>query len=267
METASRYDDGASPAQRKTISRRKKSAAQIELLERVYSENKYPSEMVRAKLSAQLGLSEKQMQVWFTHRRHKDRKDGVDDVKLTFYAMRHKGGEAHLDYMEELNNGKRAGRAFIPREDMSAPSGGYRPQSFPGGKIINGHYTTDRRMEEVERTDSDDSEGSEIEEAQEPSYNAYLPPAKRSCSVTRKDQGVYKRPQAVVPHGKPSARDLELTAIAAVEAKLGGRIRADGPLLGLEFDLLPPDAGSSIRTEQVLKDELVDSKIIFVVFS
>ncbi|KAL2650318.1 hypothetical protein R1flu_018446 [Riccia fluitans] len=219
-------------------------------LERLYAENKYPSETVRAKLSAQLGLSEKQLQVWFTHRRHKDRKDGVEDVKLTFYAMRHKGGEAHLDFMEELNHGKRPGGAFAGREDMSLPSGGYQPQASPHRKISNGHYTTDRRMEENGRTDSDNSDGSEIEEAEELDNKLFLPPAKRSSSATRKDHGNYKRPQCFLPPAKPSALDLELAAIAAVEAKVG-HIRVDGPLLGLEFDLLPPDAGSSIRTEQV----------------
>lgn len=237
-------EDGGSPVQRKTTSRRKKSAAQIEYLERLYAENKYPSEEVRAKLSAQLGLSEKQMQIWFTHRRHKDRKDGVEDVKLTFYAMRHKGGEAHLDFMEELNSGKRMGGSFNGREDM-VPSNGFQPQSFHGGEISNGHYIVDKRMERTERTDSE-SDNSELGEAEDLVGNGYLPPMKRGSMVNRKDRGVYKRPLPVPPRGKPGAHELENAAIAAVEAQLGGAIRVDGPLLGMEFDSLPPDAWSHL---------------------
>ena len=35
---------------------------------------------------------------------------------------------------------------------------------------------------------------------------------------------------------------MELRAIACVEAQLGEPLREDGPILGMEFDPLPPDA-------------------------
>jgi hypothetical protein len=35
---------------------------------------------------------------------------------------------------------------------------------------------------------------------------------------------------------------MELRAIACVEAQLGEPLREDGPILGIEFDPLPPDA-------------------------
>ena len=42
----------------------------------------------------------------------------------------------------------------------------------------------------------------------------------------------YESPQSI----------LELRAIACVEAQLGEPLREDGPILGVEFDSLPPDA-------------------------
>ena len=39
-----------------------------------FPEEKYPSEAIRARLSIQLGLSNRQLKMWFCHRRLKERK-------------------------------------------------------------------------------------------------------------------------------------------------------------------------------------------------
>ena len=44
--------------------------------------------------------------------------------------------------------------------------------------------------------------------------------------------GYYESPQSILEH----------RAIACVEAQLGEPLREDGPILGIEFDPLPPDA-------------------------
>lgn len=54
--------------------RRLKTPSQVEALENIYAEHKYPTESMKAKLSRELGLSEKQVQRWFRHRRLKDKK-------------------------------------------------------------------------------------------------------------------------------------------------------------------------------------------------
>lgn len=41
---------------------------------------------------------------------------------------------------------------------------------------------------------------------------------------------------------EPQQSITELRAIAFVEAQLGEPLREDGPILGMEFDPLPPDA-------------------------
>lgn len=43
------------------------------------AENHYPSEALRAELASQLDLSEKQLRMWFNHRRLKDRKGKEED--------------------------------------------------------------------------------------------------------------------------------------------------------------------------------------------
>ncbi|CAM6083320.1 unnamed protein product [Calypogeia fissa] len=241
MDSVSHSDDSGSPVQRRNAvtSRRKKSKDQIEILERLYAENKYPSEEVRAKLSQQLGLSEKQMQIWFTHRRHKDRKDGVEDVKLTFYAMRHKGGEAHLDFMEGLNSGKVPGGSLLGSEN----SGGRQP-TYSGGEVNTGQQ---RMLVDSRRVDSE-SENSGLGQADDCNGNGFSKPSlKRGSLVNRKD-GVYKRPMTVPPsRAKVQAKDLELAVVSAVEAQLGESLRMDGPTLSMEFDALPPGAWANLQ--------------------
>lgn len=61
------------------LKRRMKTPVQLEALERVFAEDRYPAEAVRAELSTQLNLSDKQLQMWFCHRRLKDRKGKDED--------------------------------------------------------------------------------------------------------------------------------------------------------------------------------------------
>jgi len=54
-------------------------------------------------------------------------------------------------------------------------------------------------------------------------------------------------PLNIVPRGVPGYYEspramMENRAIACVEAQLGEPLREDGPILGVEFDPLPPDA-------------------------
>uniref|UniRef100_A0A0D6QT49 Homeobox domain-containing protein n=1 Tax=Araucaria cunninghamii TaxID=56994 RepID=A0A0D6QT49_ARACU len=62
--------------------RRLKTPSQVEALENIYAEHKYPSESMKSKLSRELGLSEKQVQRWFRHRRLKDKKGNTKKEDL-----------------------------------------------------------------------------------------------------------------------------------------------------------------------------------------
>ncbi|GAU39664.1 hypothetical protein TSUD_60300 [Trifolium subterraneum] len=63
------------------VKRKMKSASQLEILEKTYAAESYPSEAMRAELSVELGLSDRQLQMWFCHRRQKDRKAAPVVVK------------------------------------------------------------------------------------------------------------------------------------------------------------------------------------------
>uniref|UniRef100_A0A7N0UG67 Uncharacterized protein n=1 Tax=Kalanchoe fedtschenkoi TaxID=63787 RepID=A0A7N0UG67_KALFE len=65
---AERHGGGSKPK------RQMKTPFQLETLERAYAEDMYPSEAVRLELSEKLKLTDRQLQMWFCHRRLKDKK-------------------------------------------------------------------------------------------------------------------------------------------------------------------------------------------------
>jgi hypothetical protein len=65
-----------SDAQKKP-KRQMKTPFQLDALEKTYALQTYPSEAIRQGLSVQLGLTDRQLQMWFCHRRLKDKKEGV----------------------------------------------------------------------------------------------------------------------------------------------------------------------------------------------
>ncbi|KAF3451430.1 hypothetical protein FNV43_RR07525 [Rhamnella rubrinervis] len=172
--------------------RQMKTPFQLETLENAYALETYPSESMRAELSEKLGLSDRQLQMWFCHRRLKDKKDGGPPKKArkTVAAL----PESPIDEL-------RAGAE--PGSDYGSGSG--------SGSSPFGH-TELRNV--VSRSVGDD-----------------MPMGRR----------YYESRQTI----------MELRAIACVEAQLGEPLREDGPVLGIEFDPLPPDAfGAPIVPEQ-----------------
>ncbi|KAL9380337.1 hypothetical protein Peur_025994 [Populus x canadensis] len=184
------------PGEGESKSKRKmKTASQLEILEKTYAADTYPSEAVRAELSVQLGLSDRQLQMWFCHRRLKDRK-----------------------------------APLVKRPHKESPS----PAGMPGGvemgvgtEVGNEHGSGSASLSGL-CVDSRRAVGRSTGVAV-PRISADVQPMKR-----------YYEPQQSV---------AELRAIAFVEAQLGEPLRDDGPILGMEFDPLPPDAfGAPIAT-------------------
>lgn len=183
------------------VKRKMKTAAQLELLEKTYAVNSYPSESIRAELSEQLGLSDRQLQMWFCHRRLKDRK--TPSMKRTKkdaeVAASSSGGAGDEVAVGELGN-----------EHCSV---------LGSGSSLFGH-NIEPKLWVVPRMNA----GVAVAR-----ISADMPPLKRH----------YQPPQAV----------SELRAIAFVESQLGEPLREDGPILGMEFDPLPPGAfGAPIVT-------------------
>ncbi|KAK7327836.1 hypothetical protein VNO77_21929 [Canavalia gladiata] len=173
--------------------RQMKTPFQLETLEKAYTLENYPSEAMRADLSEKLGLSDRQLQMWFCHRRLKDKKD--------------------------LPSKKPRKAAALPDSPADEPRLGPEPGNDYGSGSGSGSS-----------------------------------PFTRSELRNVVPRGYYESPQTI----------MELRAIACVEAQLGEPLREDGPILGVEFDPLPPDAfGAPLAvSEQQKRSSLAyDSKI------
>ncbi|XP_020268550.1 homeobox-DDT domain protein RLT2 isoform X2 [Asparagus officinalis] len=169
--------------------RKMKSPYQLEVLEQTYAVETYPSEALRAELSAKIGLSDRQLQMWFCHRRLKDRK---------------------------FPPAKRA-----RKEEEPLP-----PQPVgPSADIMMA------------------GSGSPYLSSGEPRRGVG-----RAVSRVGPEMGIGKRyyehsPMLAPPPMPPPQLSVgELRVIASVEAQLGEPLREDGPILGVEFDPLPPGA-------------------------
>ncbi|CAA7015765.1 unnamed protein product [Microthlaspi erraticum] len=169
--------------------RQMKTPFQLETLEKVYSEETYPSEATRAELSEKLDLSDRQLQMWFCHRRLKDKKDG--QVKKP--AKPAPVQPAALSSVNEM----------LPAAEPDSRSGsgsgsGCSPYSESRRNFASGSSSSRAELDEYETMGK-------------PGYESRL-----SVMVRR--------------------------AIVCIEAQLGEPLRDDGPILGMEFESLPPGA-------------------------
>ncbi|KAJ6416644.1 hypothetical protein OIU84_002500 [Salix udensis] len=156
--------------------RQMKTPFQLQTLEKAYATDTYPSEEMRVELSDKLGLSDRQLQMWFCHRRLKDKKE--TPVKQRKAAPLHES----------------------PLEDM---------------RIVGADSGSDYGSGSVSGSS----------------------PLSESRKVVLDDGHTMKRYYESSPRSV-----MELRAIACVEAQLGEPLREDGPILGMKFDSLPPDA-------------------------
>ncbi|TYJ31753.1 hypothetical protein E1A91_A06G221400v1 [Gossypium mustelinum] len=165
--------------------RQMKTPFQLEALEKAYALETYPSEATRAELSEKLGLTDRQLQMWFCHRRLKEKKDTPTK------KPRKVAGLPPESPIDELRAG--------PGPDYGSGSGSGSSPNMDTRKLGG---SSSRGMTEDVQT------------------------------VRR----YYESQQSI----------MELRAIACVEAQLGEPLRDDGPMLGMEFDPLPPDAFGAI---------------------
>uniref|UniRef100_A0A5B7A7I4 Homeobox-DDT domain protein RLT1 n=1 Tax=Davidia involucrata TaxID=16924 RepID=A0A5B7A7I4_DAVIN len=156
--------------------RQMKTPYQLETLEKTYALETYPSESTRAELSEKLGLSDRQLQMWFCHRRLKNKKDAA--VK----KLRATGAVATTGLLDS------------PRDELMVTEPDSDHGSGSGSGSGSSHFD----------------------------YGDDVPMVQR----------YYDSSQSV----------MVLRVIACVESQLGEPLSEDGPILGMEFDELPPGA-------------------------
>lgn len=158
----------------------------------------YPSEALRAELSAKIGLSDRQLQMWFCHRRLKDRK---------------------------FPPAKRQRK----HEEALPPPLPLPPQAVgPVGDVIM----------------AGSSSGSPFSGSVESRRGAGWTVSRMGPEMGM-GKRYYEPTTMIAPPPMPPPPQLsvsELRVIASVEAQLGEPLREDGPILGVEFDPLPPGA-------------------------
>lgn len=163
----------------------------------------YPSEALRAELSVKLGLSDRQLQMWFCHRRLKDRKtppmkrQRKEDTSPAVVGSCSGVGDEVAIGGELGNNEHGSGSGSFGHVESHQYQHHHHHQQ-PRGVGPRGGAAIARIATDM------------------------MPAVKR----------YYEPPQAI----------SELRAIAFVEAQLGEPLREDGPILGMEFDPLPPGA-------------------------
>jgi hypothetical protein len=215
------------------VKRKMKTASQLEILEKTYAVETYPSEALRADLSAQLGLSDRQLQMWFCHRRLKDRKpppakrprkDASPAATVGHEMVAGEVGNEHVSGSgsgsSPFGHGDSQQRVVVAHRATTGPA-----VARPGADM---HTSAIARL------------GPDM-----PSAVPRLGPDMPNSAVARlgADMPAMKR------YYEPPQAISELRAIAFVEAQLGESLREDGPILGMEFDPLPPGAfGAPIVT-------------------
>lgn len=143
----------------------------------------YPSEAIRAELSEKLGLTDRQLQMWFCHRRLKDKKEAAGVAAMKPRVGPNGGGSGKRSFTE------------LTRDEVTIPEPGSDHRSGSGSGSGSSQFDNGDDM-----------------------------------------------PTMPVRYYESPRTAKERKIIACIESQLGEPLRSDGPILGVEFDELPPGA-------------------------
>ncbi|XLR37169.1 hypothetical protein HN51_023927 [Arachis hypogaea] len=225
--------------------RRLKTPSQVMALEKFYNEHKYPTEEMKQDLAEELGLTEKQISGWFCHRRLKDKRLLKDEAIGNGRQDRSSGviqdrGSGRQDSCGSSKHGDY--RYVDPKEveshglynrDLSVPdmTYGHRNQYAENASEMDdtssdsGSFLQDRMFPQGQ-------DPYDVDPSRYPTHNGTLPPLNpKGGNIGYKPSGYLK-----------VKGEIEHAAITAVKKQLGRHYQEDGPLLGIEFDQLPPGA-------------------------
>ncbi|XVE79022.1 hypothetical protein DITRI_Ditri14bG0024400 [Diplodiscus trichospermus] len=221
-----------------------KTPAQVMALENFYKELRFPSEKMRAQLAVQVGLTEKQISSWFCHRRLKDkRRDEYANGRQDHSSgvIQDRGSGLRQDSCGSIRQEDH--RNIDPRE---VESRGISGREFPAADLRYEHRSHpnpyDAHMEDTSSESSSSLHDQLFSENGDP-YDTQI-----SAKLIQNGETMQIKPRSAKTVGyKPSGflkvkGEGENPAITAVKRQLGRHYQEDGPVLGIEFDLLPPGA-------------------------
>ncbi|KAF5183446.1 Homeobox-ddt domain protein rlt1 [Thalictrum thalictroides] len=225
-----------------------KTPSQIEALENLYNEHKYPNESLKSQLAEDIGLSEKQVSGWFCHRRLKDKnmlKDethGIGRQDLSSGTIQDRCSALKQDSCSSTMPGEY--KYFEPREVESRRfCGKYSPTEDLTYRN-RGQYMHVRNYSTMENTSSGSSSASqERMHSKDPYDMEHLKYSSQSRNYSLTNVKDLKPRQHMIGSDYlNSQEEIGNAAILAVKRQLGRLYREDGPPLGVKFELLPPSA-------------------------
>ncbi|KAK7300235.1 hypothetical protein RJT34_11075 [Clitoria ternatea] len=236
----------------KNKKRKLKTPTQVQALEKFYNEHKYPTEEMKLELAAELGLTEKQISGWFCHRRLKDKRLSKDEAVANGRQDRSSGVIQDRGSglgQDSCGSSKHADYRYLDPKEVE--SHGLYNHELTVADITHGRRNSYPENDSGMDMDDTSSESSSFlqerlfPQGQDPydmEHSRYLTPNGNLPPLNPKSANNmgYK------PSGYLKVKgEIEHAAITAVKKQLGRHYREDGPLLGIEFDLLPPGAFES----------------------
>ncbi|KAI0497503.1 hypothetical protein KFK09_020732 [Dendrobium nobile] len=234
--------------------RKLKTPAQVEALEELYNEHKYPSEAMKLEFAKKIGLSEKQVSGWFCHRRLKERKILQGEIYTNGKQNLSSSGIHDLISgikQESCSSTKQVDRNLDSKEVESKMYYAYKSSSDALAceahnkhpHIGNNHVAEDRSS-----GGNSASQGSLLQSNE----NLYVAQPSRyklcddsSLLMSNKNTVIKSEDHLVNPRYSFLQDETDSPAISALKWNLGRHYREDGPLLSFEFDPLPPGAFDS----------------------
>ncbi|KAF7833334.1 homeobox-DDT domain protein RLT1-like isoform X1 [Senna tora] len=229
----------------KNKKRRLKTPTQVMALENFYDEHKYPTEEMKLELAEELGLTEKQVSGWFCHRRLKDKRLLKDETCANGRQDRSSGGiQEHGSGLGQDSCGSTKHGEYRHLDPKEVESHGLYGHDFSAADMTyehRSHYT-----ENVSGMDTSSESSSSLQDQFSQGQDPYNLEPSRYLTPNRGLPPL--NPKTAINMGyKPSGYlkvkgEIENAAITAVKKQLGKHYQEEGPLLGVEFDPVPPGA-------------------------
>ncbi|KAG5053270.1 hypothetical protein JHK87_005468 [Glycine soja] len=230
----------------KNKKRKLKTPAQLKALEDFYNEHKYPTEEMKLVLAEELGLTEKQISGWFCHRRLKDKRLMKDEAVANGRQDRSSGVIQDRGSglgQDSCGSSKHADHRYLdPKEveshglynhELSVADMTHRRRNHYPENVSGVDDTSSESSSFLQERFSQGQDPYDMEPSRHLTPNGALPPLnpKGAVNMGHKPSGYLK-----------VKGEIEHAAITAVRKQLGRHYLEDGPLLGIEFDPLPPGA-------------------------
>ncbi|XP_042455844.1 uncharacterized protein LOC122040556 [Zingiber officinale] len=233
---------------------RLKTPEQVQALEKVYNEQKYPSESLKLLLANQIGLSQKQVSRWFFHRRMKNKKlleieaSAIGNQKNSSSLI----NDQHSGVEQESCSSSKQGDLHLNSKDVESKRSNVHQLSMVG--LAMQQKTASGRVAHLVCSNSR-PHGPRIK-LKEMLIQERIPAATDVSKhlFMRENKDLLSRRSLQSQGVMLDSRQYnhmtwkESYAVSSLKLKLGKLYCHEGPSLGVHFDPLPPGAFSASFT-------------------